>query len=109
MAYVSMSDLAQVTADQRAQQIQALEANATSIERAADAMASAAPAAAAAQRSVAAGLRAQAAALRNQSAPAAAPSMMDKVIEVAKSPLGMAAGAAALIGGGWAWWRSRQA
>lgn len=106
MAYVSMSDLAQVSADQRAEQIKALETNAAALEKNADAIASAQPATALALRASAAAMRKTLEGLRGQ--PASEPSMASKLMEVAKSPVGLAVGAAALLGGGYAWWRSRQ-
>lgn len=64
MAYVSMNDLAQVTADQRAEQIRALEANASALEANAASLERVQPSAAAALRANAAAMRRTAESLR---------------------------------------------
>lgn len=98
MAYVSMNDLAQVTADQRAEQIRALEANAAALETNAAALERVQPAAGQALRASATAMRRTAANLRGQ-APAPQPSMLERVQQMVLSPLGLGVGAV-LIGGG---------
>lgn len=97
MAYVSMNDLAQVTADQRAEQIRALEANASALEANAASLERVQPSAAAALRANAAAMRKTADGLRGT--PAAAPSMLERAKQALVSPLGLGL-AAVLVGGG---------
>ena len=109
MAYVSMSDLAQLTASQRDTAIQALETNATALEAQAAALASVQPAAANAMRSTAQGLRAQAAGLRSSVAVAPqADGLWASLVRTVTSPLGMGLGLLGVVGGaGWAYSRKK--